>query len=231
MNESVRTLEEEGETLAERAAARLQSEILSGQIPPGSRLGVTALAAGYGIGATPIREGLSRLVSKGLIVAIGRRGFRVSEVSGSDLADITRLRVLIELEGLRLSLEKGGDAWETAILASLHRLRLFVERHGERFGEGSPEFDALHKGFHASLIAGCGSPRIRDAASSLYDQAYRYRRLMMNELTNPESFIASHEALAKAVISRNQPLAETYLKGHLESTLHYVYPETRGEAG
>lgn len=227
MDQDVLTSHEDGETLAERAAARLQSEILSGQIRPGSRLGVAGLAASYGIGATPIREGLSRLVSKGLIVAIGRRGFRVSEVSKSDLADITRLRVLIELEGLRLSLEKGGDAWEAAIIASLHRLRLFVERHGKRFGEGSPEFDTLHKSFHASLIAGCGSSRIREAASNLYDQAYRYRRLMMNELTDSEVFIADHEALANAVISRNLPLTEAYLRAHLESTLRYIYPESR----
>lgn len=231
MDEAVHTSEEGGETLAERAAARLQREILSGRIRPGSRLGVANLVASYGIGATPIREGLSRMVSKGLIVAIGRRGFRVSQISSSDLADITRLRVLVECEGMKLSLTHGDDAWEASVLASLHRLRLFVDRHGERFGEGSPEFDALHKGFHASLIEGCGSPRIKELASNLYDQAYRYRRLMMNELTDPEVFISDHEVLANAFLARDRALAENILKAHLNSTLHYIYPETSRNSG
>ena len=211
-------------TLAERAALRLQREILGGVLAPGDRLAVMDLARQYGMGTTPVREGLSRLLSQGLIVATGRRGFRVSEISRADLADLTALRAVIEIEGARLSFETGDDTWEAEILASLHRLRNYVRRAGIAALEGNPDYDALHKGFHMALIGGCGSPRLLDTASTLYDQAYRYRRLMMRKLDDPEGLIRRHEELAEVALARDLPRAAPLLRAHLETTLRYVYP-------
>jgi GntR family transcriptional regulator, carbon starvation induced regulator len=215
-----------GDTLSERAAALVQADIVSGALAPGSRLAIADLAAHYGIGATPVREGLSRLVARGLIVAIGQRGFRVSAISRGDLEDITRLRVLIECEALRQSMNRGDSAWEGAIIAALHRLRRYVEGNDEGLGEGSREFDALHKGFHTALIAQCGSPRMLDAHSDLYDQAYRYRRIMMGAFEDKREFIRDHQDLADLVIARQTAEALINLAAHLTTTLALVYPDS-----
>src|ERR671922_1679532 len=110
-----RTLERpltEAGTLSERAANLIEQDILAGHHAPGSRLGIVDLVQRYDIGATPLREGLSRLMSRGLIVGIGQRGFRVAEVSREDLLDITRMRTVVELEALRLAIANGDDSWE-----------------------------------------------------------------------------------------------------------------------
>lgn len=216
--------DETGLTLAERAALRLQRDILGGDLAPGDRLGIVELARQYGMGTTPVREGLSRLLSQGLIVATGRRGFRVAEISQSDLADLTALRAVIEIEGARLSFEKGDDTWEAEILATLHRLRNYIRRAGIAALEGNPDYDALHKAFHIALIGGCGSPRLLETASSLYDQAYRYRRLMMRKLVDPDALILHHEELAEVALQRDLPRAAVLIRAHLETTLRYVYP-------
>ncbi len=215
------------DTLSERAAARLERDILAGEFAPGARLGIVDLAQRYDIGATPLREGLSRLVSRGLIVAVGQRGFRVAEVSRDDLFDITRMRVVVEAEALRLSIEQGDDAWEAAILATLHRLRRYVEREGERFREGAADFDVLHKGFHTSLLQACGSSRLLSAHSDLYDQAYRYRRVLMSAIANGDDFVQAHEMLAEKVLARDVGAAQAMLTDHLNATLDYVYPRER----
>ena len=220
-----------GDTLSERAAALVEADIVSGALAPGSRLAITDLAAHYGIGATPMREGLSRLLARGLIVAIGQRGFRVSAISRGDLEDITRLRVLIECEALRLSMAQGDGAWEGAIVAALHRLRRYVGQNGQGLREGSPEFDALHKGFHTSLIAQCGSPRMIDAHSYLYDQAYRYRRIMMGTFEDSDDFVAEHRELADLVLAREGEAAKAKLIAHLTTTLALVYPDRAGAEG
>jgi GntR family carbon starvation induced transcriptional regulator len=217
------------DTLSERAAGILQRDILAGKLPPGSRLAITELAQHYEIGATPLREGLSRLVSRGLIVAIGQRGFRVASVSREDLFDITRMRVVVEVEALRLAMAGGGDAWEAGILAALHRLRRHIERVGVKFREGAEDFDALHKGFHTSLLEACGSPRLLAAHSDLYDQAYRYRRVMMRGFDSGERFVEAHQKLADRVIARDAAAARAMLAEHLETTLHYVYPAPEGD--
>src|SRR6266852_822616 len=92
----------EAATLSERAATLVEQDILAGLLAPGARLGIVDLVQRYDIGATPLREGLSRLVSRGLIVGIGQRGFRVAEVSREDLLDITGMRTVVEIEAIRL---------------------------------------------------------------------------------------------------------------------------------
>jgi len=217
-----------GDTLSERAAGILERDILAGKLPPGSRLAITELVQHYDIGATPLREGLSRLVSRGLIVAIGQRGFRVASVSREDLFDITRMRVIVDVGALRLSMQNGGDAWEANILSALHQMRRHIERVGDKFREGAADFDALHKGFHTALLQACGSPRLLAAHSDLYDQAYRYRRVMMRGFDSGDHFVEAHQKLADRVIARDAAAARAMLAEHLESTLHYVYPSGEG---
>src|SRR4029078_1471497 len=82
----------EAATLTERAAMLVEQDILAGHLAPGSRRAIVDVVQRYEIGATPLREGLSRLMSRGLIVGTGQRGFRVADVSREDLLDITTMR-------------------------------------------------------------------------------------------------------------------------------------------
>lgn len=220
--------ESSADTLSERAAALIQRDILSGRLAPGSRLGIVGLAQEYGLGATPVREGLSRLVSRQLVVALGQRGFRVAPVSEADLRDITCMRIVVEQEALSLAMKLGKDEWEAGIVSALHRMQRFIDRTGSRFTEGTEEFDVLHKGFHTALLAACGSPRLLAAHSDLYDQAYRYRRIMMRKFDNGKTFMQSHRDLADFVLARDQRRAPAMLATHLQSTIGYVYPDTKG---
>jgi GntR family carbon starvation induced transcriptional regulator len=219
-----------GDTLAERVAALIEADILRGDFAPGARLAIADLASRYAIGATPVREGLSRLIARGLIVAIGQRGFRVSAVSREDLQDITRLRSVIECEALRLSMKLGDGSWEGGIVAALYQLRRYGRQNPEGLREGRADFDVLHKAFHRSLIAACGSPRMLGAHSDLYDQAYRYRRLMMRTFEESQEFIAVHEELADLVLTRRVSEALPKLADHLYGTLALVYPNAAEKA-
>jgi DNA-binding GntR family transcriptional regulator len=212
------------DTLSERAAILVERDIIAGQLAPGARLGIVDLVQRYDIGATPLREGLSRLVSRGLIVGIGQRGFRVADISREDLADITDMRSLVEIEALRLAIAHGDDGWEAGIVGSLHQMRRHIERTGNDFREGAPDFDRLHKAFHTSLLSACGSKRLLSAHSDLYDQAYRYRRVMMRGFDSGRKFVAEHQRLADAVLARDVGKAQAMLKTHLRSTLEFVYP-------
>jgi GntR family transcriptional regulator, carbon starvation induced regulator len=215
------------DTLSERAANLVERDIIAGHLAPGARLGIVDLVQRYEIGATPLREGLSRLISRGLIVGIGQRGFRVAEVSREDLLDITRMRTVIEIEALRLAMAQGDDAWEAGILSALHQMRRHIERTGNEFREGAPDFDQLHKRFHSTLLAACGSKRLLTAHSDLYDQAYRYRRVMMRSFDSGKEFVAAHQSLADRVLARDLDGAQTMLAAHLHSTLDFVYPPTK----
>lgn len=211
------------DTLSERAAALLERDILDGSLRPGDRLAIAQLAARYGISQTPLREALTHLAARGLILAIGQRGFRVAGIGREDLEDITRLRVVVEQEALQLSIASGSDDWEANIVSAMHRFRRAVERAGEDLHEGSAEIDRVHKEFHTALIGGCGSRRMIQLHSDLYDQAYRYRRLLMNRLADAPMFIREHQELADIVLARRTGAARERLAQHLNATLDVVY--------
>lgn len=215
----------EADTLSERAAALIERDILAGRWEPGAKLAIQALAARYGIGATPVREGLSRLVSRGFVVALGQRGFRVASISRADLEDITSVRVLVETEALRRSMRDGGDEWEAEIVSSLHRLRRAAERDPGSIAEGAAAFDALHKAFHRALLGACGSERLLALHDDLYFQAYRYRRVMMRQFSDAAEFIAVHQDLANVVLARRFDEAVEKLTAHLNATVSLVYDQ------
>ena len=81
------------------------------------------LQKAYKVGATPLREALSKLTSLDLVTAQGQRGFRVAPVSVENLIDVTRMRAMLEIAALRLALASGDRDWEATIVAAEHRLR------------------------------------------------------------------------------------------------------------
>ena len=145
----------EAATLTERAAMLVEQDILAGHLAPGSRLGIVDLVQRYEIGATPLREGLSRLMSRGLIVGIGQRGFRVADISREDLLDITCMRTAVEVEAIRLAIVNGDDVWEAGIVSSLHQMRRHIERTGDEFREGA---DPVLVRSRIDLVTGLEAP-------------------------------------------------------------------------
>lgn len=211
-------------TLSERAAILLRHSILAGELLPGTKLRIQNLAETYEIGTTPLREALSRLVTAGLVDAVGHRGFRVAETSRGDLEDIILARTLVETEALRLSLERGDDIWEANLVGALHRLYKFTRDTDSNFREGMAQFDTVHKAFHTALLAACGSPRLLELHSNLYDQTYRYRRVVLRGVDRPNEVDEEHEELLDLALARNSSVACEKLRGHLSITLSRAYP-------
>ncbi|WP_259372418.1 GntR family transcriptional regulator [Ideonella azotifigens] len=83
---------------------------------------VEELSRQYGQSSSPLREALNRLVHQGLVRSIDNRGFRVAPISIQGIADLTRVRLLIETETLRDALQNGSEDWEGDVVASFHGL-------------------------------------------------------------------------------------------------------------
>jgi len=221
----IRDLAAEAGSLTEFAHDRLRADIIAGHFPSGAKLQIDDLKARYGLSASPLREALARLVAQGFVATESQRGFRVSPMNREDLADITLARQVIELAALKLAIQHGDDAWEAAIIGAFHRLERYVARlQGKKLSDLT-DFGALHKGFHAALIAACGSPRLIEEQSRLYDQAERYRYSMMaSYLVAPEvGIMDEHRRLMDLVLARDASAALAMLQEHLHHTLEFCY--------
>ena len=109
-------------SLTSQAFERIRNDILLGTLRPSERLKIQALSEHYEIGATAVREALSRLVTDGLVESEDQKGFCVAPVSTKDLLDLTETRVDIEGLAIRKAIARGDVEWEAQVLSSFHRL-------------------------------------------------------------------------------------------------------------
>src|SRR6476469_5040962 len=98
-------------TLSSRVYALMRADILELRLQPGSRLVIDVLRERYGVGLSPLREALSRLLTEELVVGEEWRGFRVAPMTEEDLYDITEMRREIEVMAVTRSIARGGDRW------------------------------------------------------------------------------------------------------------------------
>ena len=205
-------------TVSEQAFHALRQDVLSGRHPPETKLKLDSLQSLYGFSSSPLREALNRLVQEGLVKADERKGFRVTPISPSDLADITKMRLMLDIPALTESIQGGDDAWEAEIVAAFHRL----EKIESRLPQGPVVLDAewsqRHRDFHFSLIAACPSERQLAWSMSLFDQAERYRHFAARNRTVSKKKDEEHRALMNAVLKRDVPTATMLLAEHISST-------------
>lgn len=208
--------------LVEQTVTRLRRDLLAGVHGPGVKLKVEHLSARYGCSSSPLREALNQLAHEGLVISGDRRGFRVASMSLEDFEDITRLRLLLDIQALKESIELGTDEWEARSLAAFHRLQRVEARLPEGPVVLNDEWSALHKDFHMALLSATRSPRLKQTCSSLFDQAERYRRFSAMHRNEPRSKSREHEAILQATIGRNTDKAVDLLNGHIRRTQDHV---------
>jgi DNA-binding GntR family transcriptional regulator len=207
-------LNEAGRTLAAVAFKRIRADILGARLPPGSKLRFEMLKEAYGVGLSPLREALSRLVMSGLATAEGQRGFRVAPASIEDLNDIAKVRADIESLAFRSSIEHGGDAWQADLVAAHFRLNLLVER-STREPIDEELWEERHREFHLALLSACGSHWLITIVGLLNDQFDRYRRMSVENSLSGKPTNLEHKRMMEAALSRDADLAVQLLGEHI----------------
>jgi len=201
-------------TLAGAAYQRIKADVVGGVLTPGQRLRIDDLREAYGTGASPLREALSRLAAEGIVVSIGQRGFRVPPVTIDELRDITNMRILLETEALRQSIEHGDEEWEVEVVASFHRLTKAETGDRPEFAE----WEVRNKGFHDALLSACPSRWMLRFYETMYDQHRRYRAISMQASTSRRDVHAEHERIKDAALARDSDKACAETVEHIRRT-------------
>lgn len=221
--------------LSEQAYRNLRRDILNGTLRPDVPLRFEALKERYGYSFSPLREALARLQAERLVKATALRGYRVAEVSLTEMWDAIETRVLLETAALRAAIEHGDANWEERIELTFHALERSASRLAARekpVDEAAIEaLEERHRGFHEALVSAAPSRWLRELSGILYVQTERYRRpLLVQRWQNADGRAGvqgEHRALRDAALARNAEVAANLLAAHLRSTGDYI--ERRGD--
>jgi DNA-binding GntR family transcriptional regulator len=200
----------------------LKSDILMGYFAPGSKLKIETLKERYGMGVNVIRESLARLATEDLVDSEDQKGFRVAEISSSRLADLTRLRILLETDGARHSIKNGGIDWESELVAAHHKLAYIEDK---MIADEEAHMLIWHQcdwEFHAALISACGSQLHCLHHKRIFDQFRQY--VMVDLKTNGfrgHDIIDEHQAIVQAALQRDYPQCAKALETHIGFYYHH----------
>lgn len=197
------------------AAAELRDAIVRGDLAPGARIRQEATAQQLGISLIPIREALKTLASEGVVTYHPQRGYFVTQLPASAIAEIYVVRDLLEREAERLAiprltaedLDTMGDDLRDQVRA--------VEQ------EDAVEMIAANRRFHFTIFDRCDNAWLRRLVAQLWDtlDAYRvlsYRRMWLHDPERhlPAEILKEHERILAALRRRKPDRALQLLERH-----------------
>ena len=203
-------------TISSQLASRLREAIISGSLEPGSKINLDKERQSFNVSLSPLREGLARLISDGLVEFEDNRGYRVSPVSLANLEEITVLREEFEVFALKESIRVGDVEWESNVMRALHKLNR-AERDASK-PETLEHWETAHRDFHLTLISGCGKPLLLHFCKTLLNLNDRYRRTFLTQTSGDRNVSQEHSEIAQGAVARDSDYATDKLRQHIHRT-------------
>ncbi|MFI9274214.1 GntR family transcriptional regulator [Kitasatospora sp. NPDC052896] len=210
MNEpKPRTLISVQERLRDQVAHALRAALISGELRPGVVYSAPALAADFGVSATPVREAMLDLAREGLVEAVRNKGFRVTELTERDLDDFTEIRALIEVPTVaRLA--------STATREQLAELRPVAEEivTAARAHDLIGYLEADRR-FHLALLGLAGNARLVEVVGDLRKRSRLYGLTRLDQRGELVSSAEEHLELLDLLLAGDSAAVEACMVRHL----------------
>ncbi|RKT73612.1 DNA-binding GntR family transcriptional regulator [Saccharothrix variisporea] len=185
----------------------IRAGIVNGDLPPGRPLVEAELAAGFGVSKTPVREALKLLGGSGLVTISDYKGVSVREVDVELVRSVYDVRVLLEPEALRRSVDgQAGEGWESA-----------REALEEAEKAGSPGARSLaNRAFHRALYVGCRNPLLVEVLDGLSDRTALISTVGWGQSDTWASEAQEHRMILDAAERGHGLIAADLLREHIE---------------
>lgn len=183
---------------ASRVADALRTQIVSGELKPGTRLSEERVREAHGVSRSTLREAYQRLIRERLLVHELSRGVFVRQLSQEDVSDLYAVRRIVECAAVRSIVSFSP--------AGLRRLSDAIA-DGVAAAEES-RWDAVAAAsirFHEALVAMAGSKRLNEMMSRVLAEF----RLAYAQMQDTQVFHAAY-------LERNQEIADTLRSGDVE---------------
>ena len=201
------------ETLASKCVADILSLIMTGKLLPGEQIKGEYLKNMFGIGLSPIREALSRLVKTDLVEFIDNAGFKVARIDSNKVCDLYKSYAKIESLLLREAIENSDEYWESSIIATLYQLSK-VEGSGIKVLYQN--WNIRNEEFHTALINGCPLIGLKQIRKQMIVVKNWYHNLAYPTINSEliETTHYEHKKIAELSIKRKADIACDMLYKH-----------------
>ncbi|MBY0236854.1 MAG: GntR family transcriptional regulator [Burkholderiaceae bacterium] len=204
---------------ADQAYDALESMIATLQLKPGAAIVEAELISQTGLGRTPVREALMRLVSCGLIVQQARRGLQVSEIRLAEHLDLIEARRVLERLIASMAARRATPPQRQDLLACAQTMLSSAEA-GDLHGYMHVD-QALDRIIHAA----CRNPAAAAAVVPMAIQCRRFWYAYQHQgdlLRGAQLHLDLAQAIAAAQAEAAQTAADAlmdYLRGFAQAVI------------
>lgn len=188
--------------------ATLLSAIVEGRIKPGTKLSENQLAEAFGVSRTLVREALSRLEARNIVLVKPRKGWFVVEPSAEEAAEVYATRRIIEYGFL-----VNAAPFSAAQIADL-QVHLDEERRAIDEGDKA-RLTYLMGDFHVRILAQSGNATLVETMRTLAARtnliSLRYQS-EHNALASHKDHVEIFEAIARGDMTAAARLSFEHLE-------------------
>jgi DNA-binding GntR family transcriptional regulator len=200
-------------TAAERVASQLRSEILQGDLAPGSRLSQQSIAERFGVSRIPVRDALQILAGEGLVRPMSNATAAVTGMSVGELQELYELREAIEPLATHIAVPNVGRA----DLLTMRRQLEIMEEHAD-----TRTWLAANADFHAAVYKRANRPRMIELVEQLRGLTDRYLYVHLEVIGQTEHLVSEHLSILAAVESGDAALAARLVREHLATSHDFI---------
>ena len=191
---------------AQRARQYVRERVLSGDLRPGQRVRISAIARELGFSDIPVREGVMRLEAEGLLEFETNKGAVVTTLHPDDIEEMFAIRG--ELEALAVR-----RASRTINRDQLDHLRDLLEEMEEAEHEGRVEdYGRLNREFHFAIYEAQPYKRLLSLIRDYWDSTDWCRRIFVSDANSIRASAAEHRGIYQALVDGDGDAAAELLR-------------------
>jgi len=195
-----------------RIAQTVRAGIISGELPPGTRIRQEDLADRFGASRVPVREALRQLEYEGLVTVIANTGAWVSRLTLAECEEIYQMRERLE----PLLLGMSARSMAASSLSHLDDL-------AGRISSVDSDVDAflrLDREFHLATYGGAQTAHLGELVNKLWNATAPYRRAYVSRWNAEARRIAieEHHLMLSSLKDNDVEEAERILASHIRRT-------------
>ncbi len=205
---------DDGTSQADLAYERVRGLIRDGTYRPGSLLSEYTVAKQIGLGRTPLREAITRLVYEGLLSRLPGRGVLVNTLTARDISEQYEVLEWLEIWCVR----RGAADFSEQEIADLHDI---LSDAAQQVADGITweEYREFDHAFHSALWSGARNSRAFRLLSSTYEAVILdpWSREISDMPEQCARSIAEHRKIVEALEARDADAGETAVRQHSHS--------------
>jgi DNA-binding GntR family transcriptional regulator len=196
---------------------KLKSMIYRGQLNAGERIVERDLARRLGVSRIPLREGIVRLESEGLIRSVPRSSNHVASMGPTDLLEIYSMRLWLEPPAARLvTVDRPANL--------VRRLMVLCEKMTQAVKEENfAQVDAYDYDFHLSIVKATGHSRLVRAYETAHIRIVSfYTDFLKQKALDQMRTERQHQQIIRAIERGDPDRSEKIARDHVQRSLNYI---------